>query len=395
MSGGVRAALPWAAPVTAMAVVSVSLSLTVPLFALLLERQGATGAEIGLNHTISALAMVISAPLLPRLLARVGLVWLMVSGCAALAAGMVLIPVWESQIWWGCLRIIFGFAGTALFFSSEYWVVTRAPEALRGRIVGGYVVILSASYMAGPLILNALGVEGYAIFFVPAAVFLAAAVPVILGRAHAPSGRTDNPPRTADILGFFRSDPMVTWGVLLFGVIEFGAMSLVAVWGLRSGLDQETSVRLIFWLAFGSLAFQFPVGWAADRFDRRLLLALAGLISLVCPLIILATDGMTILIVCVVFWGGAAVAFYSLALTELGARYKGVSLARGNAAVVLAYGLGALVSPAAFGLAMDAIPPDGLLWLAALAACAYLALAVIRISRARAAGLDTGDENGR
>ena len=88
-------------------------------------------------------------------------------------------------------------------------------------------------------------------------------------------------------------------------------------------------------------------------------------------------------------------AFYSLALTELGARYKGVSLARGNAAVVLAYGLGALVSPAAFGLAMDAIPPDGLLWLAALAACAYLALAIIRISRARAAGLDTGDENGR
>ena len=86
MAGRLRLVLPWAAPVTAMAVVSVSLSLTVPLFALLLERQGATGTEIGLNHTVSALAMVLSAPLLPRVLARIGLVWLMTGGCAMLAS---------------------------------------------------------------------------------------------------------------------------------------------------------------------------------------------------------------------------------------------------------------------------------------------------------------------
>ena len=387
--------LPWAAPVTAMAVVSVSLSLSVPLFALLLERQGVSGAAIGLNHTISALAMVIAAPLLPRVLARIGLVRLMVGACLILAVGMLVIPLWESQIWWGLLRIGFGAAGTALFFASEYWVVTMAPEAIRGRIVGAYVVILSASYMAGPLMLNALGVEGLAIFIVPALIFLAACVPVLLGGAHAPSGQSEEPPRTMDVLRFFRSDPMVTWGVVLFGVIEFGAMSLIAVWGLRSGLDQEVAVRLVFWLAFGSLAFQLPVGWAAERFDRRRLLVLAGAVSLVVPLIMLVSASLEVRIASVVVWGGAAVAFYTLALTELGARYKGAELARGNAAVVLAYGVGALISPAAFGTAMDVIPPDGLLWLAAFAACAYLALGVIRLSRVRAAGLDSAGENGR
>ena len=84
-----------------------------------------------------------------------------------------------------------------------------------------------------------------------------------------------------------------------------------------------------------------------------------------------------------------------LALVELGSRYRGAALARGNAAVVLAYGLGALFSPSAFGAAMDAIPPDGLLWLASAAACAYLALAMIRLSRTRSAGLDSAGENGR
>ena len=396
MAGPVRAhILPWAAPVTAMAVVSVSLSLSVPLFALLLERQGVSGAAIGLNHTVSALAMVVAAPLLPRVLARIGLVRLMVGACLILAFGMLAIPLWESQFWWGLLRIGFGAAGTALFFASEYWVVTMAPEAIRGRIVGAYVVILSASYMIGPLMLNALGVDGQAIFVVPALIFLAACVPVLLGAAHAPSGRTDTPPRTLDVLRFFRSDPMLTWGVVLFGVIEFGAMSLIAVWGLRSGLDQETAVRLVFWLAFGSLAFQLPVGWAAERFDRRRLLVLSALVSLIAPVVMLVSSSVAMSISAVVIWGGAAVAFYTLALTELGARYKGAQLARGNAAVVLAYGLGALISPAAFGAAMDLVPPDGLLWLAAFAACAYLAMGLIRLSRLRAGGLDRADETSR
>ena len=42
----------------------------------------------------------------------------------------------------------------------------------------------------------------------------------------------------------------------------------------------NTIKLLSFWLAFGSMAFQIPVGWAADRFDRRSLLAIAGAVSL-------------------------------------------------------------------------------------------------------------------
>ena len=50
--------------------------------------------------------------------------------------------------------------------------------------------------------------------------------------------------------------------------------------------------------------------------------------------------------------------------------------------MILAYGLGALISPVAFGTAMEIVPPDGLLWLASAAATAYVALAAVRIRRA-------------
>lgn len=391
-----REVLSWAAPASAMAVVSIAISLSVPLFALLMNRMGASGVEIGLNHTMAAIAMVASAPILPRILARVGLVPLMLGAVATLAVTFLLIPLWPSQIWWGVLRVAFGFAATSLFFASEFWLMSIVRDTLRGRVVAMYAVILSASYMLGPLLLNGIGIDGPWTYIGPAAIVVLSSLPILIGRNGAPPSQSDERAHPLDVLRFFRSDPMVLWAVVLFGVIEFGAMGLISVWAMRTGFDQETAVRMVFWLAFGSLFFQLPMGWAADRFDRRKLMALAAVISLIMPLMIIPYSQNVVLTSGAIFvWGGMAVAFYSLSLTEMGARYQGEALARGNAALVLAYGLGALLSPALFGTAMDLIPPNGLLWVASMAAGAYLTLAWVRLRRMPSVPLDTGGENGR
>jgi hypothetical protein len=98
---------------------------------------------------------------------------------------------------------------------------------------------------------------------------------------------------------------------------------------------------------------------------------------------VLASPSFPLLCAMAAFWGATSVGLYSVALTEMGARYRGGALAVANAAVVLAYGIGSLVAPSGFGFAMDAIPPDGLLLGAALAALAYLVLALVRIQRIR------------
>lgn len=382
--------LAWSAPIAAISTVSISLSLGTPLYALLLERIGASGTVIGLNSTAASVAMVLSAPVLPLVMARIGLVPLMLGAVAMLALAIAAIPLWPSVWWWAALRFCWGIAATVMFFASEFWLVAVAPDALRGRLIATYAMVLAGSYMLGPVILNLTGPDTALTFAVPTAVVLAAAVPIWLGRRHAPGqGRGhgagqgalhERPGRPLAPLRFFRSDPLILWGVVLFGMIEFGGMSLVTNWGVRSGFAEAAAVALVFWLAFGSLAFQWPIGWAADRFERRRLLALAGAFSAVAPVSMLAFSHAYPLVAAgAVVWGGTAVALYSLALTELGARYRGAVLAEGNAAVVLAYGIGALLSPVAFGTAMEIVRPDGLLWLAGLAALAYVALAAARI----------------
>jgi MFS family permease len=374
----------WMAPIAAMAIVSVAVSTSHPLFALLLERSDTSGWAIGANHAISALAMVIAALVLPAILGRTGLMALMLCSVAVIALCMAVIPVSDNYWWYALLRVGLGFAITAMFFASEFWMISVVPDAIRGRIVGVYAVILSGSYMIGPKLVNLFGIAGPEIYLAITALVLVGTVPIVFGQRHAPSTGEEAARPPLALLRFFRTDPMVMWGVLLFGVIEFGAMGLISVWGVRSGLDQVSAVDLVFWLAFGSMAFQLPVGWAADRIDRRGLLALCGVVAVIAPgLVILWSDSFALIAASIFVWGGMAVALYTIALTELGARYQGAALADANAAVVLGYGLGALFAPVLLGAAMDAIPPDGVLWAAMLTAVAYCTLAAFRLAGAR------------
>ncbi|MEL6477210.1 MAG: MFS transporter [Pseudomonadota bacterium] len=383
----------WGAPVATMAVVSIATSYSWPMFALLMERAGYSGAAIGLNATLAALMMVVAAPILPAVMARTGLIPLMLGAGAVSAMALMAVPLADNIVWWSLLRMVLGLTITAMFFASEYWLVEIAPAERRGRIVALYAIILSVSFALGPLMLDWVGFETIWTYALPAGIVLVGLWPVWQGRRHAPEGRAEQPASPRETLGYFRSDPLILWGVVLFGMIEFGAMGLLSVWGIRSGVSEGASLGLLAWMAIGSVLFQLPVGWAADRFDRRKLLALAGAVSALAPMALMLSVGWYwAMVSAVVLWGGMAVSLYTLALTELGARYDGSRLAAGNAAVVLAYGFGAFAAPAAFGQAMDWVPPDGLLWMAAGVALIYTSLALVRLAFVARDPLDNADQ---
>jgi len=380
---GLAALRPQVAPIAAITLFGISLAMSYPLFGLMLERSGASGAMIGLNTMTAAITMVAGAPLMPMMLRRIGIGPLLIGSALALAATMLAIPLHQGFWYWTALRLVFGFAGTILFFASEYWIVATAPAMSRGRVIAVYALCVSGGFALGPLILNLTGLEGSLPFAVAAGVVIAGLAPILWGLRSAPTIDEDDPAPPLAALGVFVTDPGVLFAVVLFGTIEFGAMALIAVWGVRSGLAEADAALLLSVFAFGAMILQMPLGWAADRFDSRRILAVAAAGSAIAPLAMMAAGpSYWLLLAAVAFWGAFSVGLYSVALTEIGARYRGSRLAAANAAIILAYGLGALVSPVLFGFAMDTIRPDGLLLAAAALALAYLALMLGRMIRA-------------
>jgi MFS family permease len=372
------------APIAAITLFGVSMAMSYPLFGLVLERAGVSGTLIGLNATAAAVAMVAGAPLLPPVLRRFGLGRLMIAAALLLAAALLAIPLFEGFWYWTALRFLFGVGGTVLFFASEYWIVAAAPELSRGRIIAIYALSVSAGLALGPALLGLTGLDGMLPFAVAAGVVLAGLGPILAGLRTAPRVADGEQPSPFAALGVFVTDPAVVFAVVLFGTIEFGAIALVAVWGVRSGLAEADAALLLSAFAIGAMVLQLPLGWAADRFDRRLLLALIAAGSAVAPLgMVLSGSAFALMTFFAGLWGAISVGLYTIPLTELGARYRSTRLAVANAAIILGYGIGALVSPALFGWAMDAVPPDGLMLASAALALAYLALVAVRASRRR------------
>ncbi|MFV0474902.1 MAG: MFS transporter [Pikeienuella sp.] len=371
------------AAIAAASLFAFGLSLSLPLLSILLERMGATGAEIGLNTAAAAFAILVGGALLPLALKRISLPALMLCGMGAMSVLLLAFPLFP-DIWvWMGLRFLFGFAAAALFFGSEIWIVSAAPAEKRGLAIGVYGLFLSIGFLAGPTLLKLIGTEGFAPFLAGAAISLLAAPPVMIAWADRPELSEEGAGGSfREVFRFFRTDPAILWAVTLFGVIEMGAMGLFPVWGLRSGLDQGAALTLVALISAGNVVMQVPMGWIGDRLDRRRLLGFCAAVSCFAAALFPALAATTWpLWITTAIWGGLVVGLYTFALNELGARYSGAELARGTGAFMSAYGLGALFAPPLLGAAMDLVPPHGMFAALALASAAYVGLLTFRRRR--------------
>lgn len=357
------------------------LSLTIALVAVRLDLAGFSAHAIGLNTAAGGVATLASAPFIPKVAKRTGVPALLLGSLLLGAAALLGFAFVTSYAAWLVLRFVLGVAVTVMFVLSEFWITSIAPPDRRGVALGAYGASLALGFASGPLLLAVTGTSGALPFHVGAALFLLAACPLAFNARSAPMLDAREGRAMATIA---REAPVATLAALLHGAIEVAGMSLLPVYALRMGFGSETGALFAGLFILGNAAFQLPIGWIADKVDRRkllLVLALAGAAGAA----ILATAGaggepgfgLGLLV-----WGGIVGAFYPIALAQLGSRYRGSDLASANAACVTAYAIGMLLGPPSIGVGLDA-GPAGFFWTIALMVVAYSALVAFRLVRER------------
>ena len=355
-------------------------AMSYPLIALLMEREGWSEFWIGLNSALAAIAIMITGYFGARVLAATGLNRLL---AASLIAGGLCLSVFSltsDYILWSALRVTMGAAFGAVYFAAEYWVVTASNPQRRGRNVAHYAVGVAVGSACGPVILWFTGVDGLTPFLLAGALMAVSLTPLALARDAAPAVERDK--ARQDAVRFFFTAPSLLFGVALFGAIEFGAFALLPVWALREGMSEASAVAVVATVAIGAFLMQPLVGAALDRSTPRRVLAISSGVTLIIALatpVIVATPPF--LFVMMFFWGGLSIALYTTSLTAIGHRYAGADLSAANAAIILAYGLGALVGPLSVGAAMDVFGADGLPLMVACLTAPYLALVILRSQR--------------
>lgn len=332
--------------------------LTYPLLAFILERQGVSSALIGLNTAMTPLGIICSSALVPYIAKRFGAARMALASALVLASLLALIGAWQNLLVWFPARFLIGVAINGLFIASETWVNLLAPPDRRGRVLGIFSASLAAGFAVGPFLIVLTGTQGPAPFLFGVGVFLVTAGLLFWVR-------NDLPPlhdgAASSILTFLPLAPYLLLCVAAAAAFDQASLALLPVYGRSFGVGEVSMASAIGILILGNILFQVPIGWLADRWSRR------GTIVLLCALTILGAGLLPLVIgtgwatwALFVVWGSTGYGIYTIALIDLGDRFKGSLLLAGSTAFSLMWGVGGMIGPTALGMTMSAIGPQGL-----------------------------------
>jgi MFS family permease len=366
--------LSTAAVIAAATIFGLSYSLSAPLIAMSLAASGHSGSFIGINAAMHALGVLLIAPVMPSLAARFGARHLAVAALVVTAIVLAAFTRLTDVAWWFPLRVILGMAAETLFVMSETWTNVLSTEQARGRTMAVYTAALSLGMVLGPALLSVLGVDAMA-YLVGAAIALAGIAFVLPPWVIAPERSA---PERAQPLRYMRLAPIAIATTVLNAGVETAGLSFISLYATQLGWTEARAMQLISVLMLGAIVLQLPIGWLADKMNkRRLVLALAAISSVTALFWPFALRETWLAFTVVFVWGGLFVGIYTVMLAMVGSRFQGNDLVGVYAVMGLAWGLGALVGPTLAGVAMGVNALFGLPGIIALG-CAVFAVFLAR-----------------
>ncbi len=349
----------------------------VPLIALTLEHRGIDPVLIGVNSAIGSLGVIVGAPLVPSMIRRFGAAEGIVLGLVLTTVSVVGLAFTENLGLWLILRFLTGFGVATHWVVSETWMQAIVTERRRGLVMSVYVTSIAAGFAVGPVLLTLAGTEGVLPFALFAGMIAATALPMLPIRRWAPTLALGQRGSVGRLL---REAPTVAIAAVAVGLVDSAFFTFIPLFGLRIGLPHDAAITLLTAVLAGNVVLQIPLGWLADRMNRRALLIALGLACCIGPAVAAWTlsSGSLAAYPVLFLWGGAGFGLYTVALTLLGERYRGGELAAANAAFVMTFELANLAGPPAAGWAMEAWSPHGLMaWMTVVAVC-FVTVALVR-----------------
>lgn len=332
--------------------------------------------------TTWATGFVVGCFVAPNLVRRIGHVRAFAGFGALICLNVLLTGILVDQTAWLILRAVTGFctAGTSMIIES--WLNERATNESRGAIFSFYISITLFGVVGGQMMVPFADVSTPILFMICGILYCFAIIPTAVSKAASPQ-----PLKRVrlDLKGLYRNSPVSFIAILLIGTANGAYGTLVAVFGARAGLPQDTIAIMVSVTILAGAIAQFPAGRLSDRMDRRYVLAaLAGLGAVAGLGLSLAQPGnVYAILVLVGIYGAAANALYPIAVAHANDHAAPEDFVKVSGGLLLLYGVGTIIGPTLGGPVMTWLGPYALFAVTAVSHVLVTAYALFR-SRRRA-----------
>ena len=303
-----------------------------------------TNAQIGLLGSAHFFGFFIGCWWAPRLMGTIGhsraFAAFTAAGAIGLLAHMLVIDAYA----WALMRVASGLCVAGCYTVIEAWLQAKLTNETRGRAMGTYRVVDMGASLVAQMLISVLEPASYVSYNLLALLCCAALLPITLTRTAEPE--TPTALRLRPMLAVSRS-PLAAAGVVVAALSSASFRMVGPVYGQGVGLAvDQIAYFLAAFVAGGALA-QYPVGWLADKYDRRWVLIWLSVASIASSALTALTGdlGTVGVLLTATLFGATTFPIYSVAAAHAHDFADTSERVELSAALMFFFALGAIAAP--------------------------------------------------
>jgi MFS family permease len=303
-----------------------------------------TNAQIGLLGSAHFFGFFIGCWWAPRLMGTIGhsraFAAFTAAGAIGLLAHMLVIDAYA----WALMRVASGLCVAGCYTVIEAWLQAKLTNETRGRAMGTYRVVDMGASLVAQMLISVLEPASYVSYNLLALLCCAALLPITLTRTAEPE--TPTALRLRPMLAVTRS-PLAAAGVVVAALSSASFRMVGPVYGQGVGLAvDQIAWFLAAFVAGGALA-QYPVGWLADKYDRRWVLIWLSVASIASSALTALTGdlGTVGVLLTATLFGATTFPIYSVAAAHAHDFADTSERVELSAALMFFFALGAIAAP--------------------------------------------------
>ncbi|MNW36928.1 putative MFS-type transporter YcaD [compost metagenome] len=334
----------------------VSQGLLLPLLSIFMEEQGIPSSVNGMHAAALYIGSFAMSLVAERVLGVTGFKKLLLGGLIVVLISLPLFPLVTNLKLWFILRLLVGIGDSAIHFTSQLWLVLVSPPERRGRNISLYGMSYGLGFSLGPLGIHLLPLGKLLPFVILAVLFVAMIMIVIVRmpdmhpeKLEPEEGATERKYTLIYKLAWFALLPS-----LLYGYMESSMNSNFPIYGLRIGLSTGEISTLLPFFGIGGLILQLPLGILSDRFGRKGILMVAGLLGgLMFLFVPLCGNQFWALVILFMLAGGLVGSFFSLGLAYAADLLPRHLIPAANVIASFHFSFGSIIGPNLGGQVME------------------------------------------
>ncbi|MEM9319910.1 MAG: MFS transporter [Pseudomonadota bacterium] len=321
------------------------------------DLEGFSTAELSIVMSAYFAGFLGGSQAAPWMIRRVGHIRSFAALGSLVSAALILFPVIVDPIAWIALRAIIGFCFSAVYVTAESWLNNSTTNENRGKTLSIYLVVQLSGVVIAQALLVMGDPAGFTLFIILSVLVSLSFAPILLTVTPTPPFEATKP---MGLLEVIRVSPLGVVGMFVLGGIYSGMFGMSAIYGTEQGFSLGQISVFVASFYVGGMVLQYPIGWASDRMDRRLLILLTCAVGAVAGLAgALFGGAFAIVLIAAALFGGLANPLYALFLAYTNDFLEYEQMAAAGGRLLFINGVGAIIGPIMIGLVIDYVGASG------------------------------------